>query len=206
MELELRFFATFREAVGSKTISLEVADDATVGDVLATLETEYDGLGDMLIDDEAIAPHINVLLNGREVLHMEGLDTPLSPGDTLSIFPPVAGGTNSVDAESGGEESAVAETDDVNTGDRREKSYRGISRRLAAHYLRNLGGSFVGADDPADATRIEGGGWTAELAAETVAVAGSLELTEVRITFTGDAAALDDLIDSFSQKAMRAGG
>jgi molybdopterin synthase sulfur carrier subunit len=33
-----------------------------------------------------------VLKNGREVLHLDGLDTPLDDGDRVSVFPPVAGG------------------------------------------------------------------------------------------------------------------
>ena len=92
MELELRFFATFREAVGGKTVPYRVDDGATVGAVLAALEAEYDGLTGSLIVDGKLAPQINVLKNGREVLHLEGLETELSDGDRLSIFPPVAGG------------------------------------------------------------------------------------------------------------------
>lgn len=92
MELELRFFATFREAAGSKTIAWETADDADVGDVLAALESEYEEMGGRLIENDDLAPQINVLKNGREVLHLNGLDTALEDGDTLSIFPPVAGG------------------------------------------------------------------------------------------------------------------
>ena len=92
MELELRFFATFREAVGRKTITRELPDDATVGDVLAELEADYDGLAGNLLDDGGLAPQINVLKNGREVLHIDGVDTDLADGDVLSVFPPVAGG------------------------------------------------------------------------------------------------------------------
>lgn len=92
MDVELRFFATFREAAGSKTVEREVAEDATVGDVLAGLETDYEGMAGNLLADGDLRPQINVLLNGREVLHMDGVDTELSEGDTLSVFPPVAGG------------------------------------------------------------------------------------------------------------------
>lgn len=92
MELELRFFATFREAAGSKTTTWEAADDATVGDVLASLEAEYEEMAGRLVVDGDLAPQINVLKNGREVLHLDGLDTDLDDGDTLSVFPPVAGG------------------------------------------------------------------------------------------------------------------
>ncbi|WP_280536050.1 hypothetical protein [Halopenitus sp. POP-27] len=104
------------------------------------------------------------------------------------------------------DESADTDAGENDAADRRERSYRGISRRLAAHYLRNLGGTLVGTDDPVEATRVEGDGWTAELSADTVAIGGSLTLTEVTIGFTGDPSILDDLIERFSQKAMRAGG
>ena len=92
MELELRFFATFREAVGGKTVHREVDDDATIGDLLRALEADYDGLAGNLIVDGELAPQINVLKNGREVLHLEGLNTELVDGDRVSVFPPVAGG------------------------------------------------------------------------------------------------------------------
>ncbi|WP_251329262.1 ubiquitin-like small modifier protein 1 [Haloplanus pelagicus] len=94
MDLELRFFATFREAVGQKTLEREFEDGATVGEVLLTLESAYDGLEGKLIDDQGdLQPNLNILKNGREVLHMEGTETVLEDGDTLSVFPPVAGGT-----------------------------------------------------------------------------------------------------------------
>lgn len=92
MELELRFFATFREAVGSKTVSREFDDGATVGEVLASLEAEYGDLDGQLLADGEIREHLSVLRNGREVVHLDGVDTTLADGDSLSVFPPVAGG------------------------------------------------------------------------------------------------------------------
>ena len=92
MQITLKFFATFREIVGSKTIDREFPEGASVGDVLSKLESEYDDLvGELLVDGD-LKPQINVLKNGREVLHMEGIDTTVHDGDTVSIFPPVAGG------------------------------------------------------------------------------------------------------------------
>ncbi|WP_327052258.1 hypothetical protein [Halomicrococcus gelatinilyticus] len=83
---------------------------------------------------------------------------------------------------------------------RREKSFRGISERLARRYLRNLGGEErpdgdVVADD-----------WRASVSSETVEIGPSLTLTEVTVVFEGDESALDGLVDDFAQKAMRAGG
>lgn len=82
------------------------------------------------------------------------------------------------------------------------RRFRGISKRLAADYLETLGGERA---DP-DGDRIEGDGWTATLSAETVEVAGSMELTEVTIAFEGEPAVLDPLVEEFARKAMRAGG
>lgn len=92
MELELRFFATFRAAVGQKTIHREYPDGSTVGEILLSLEEEFEGLAGDLIEDGEIRDQLSVLKNGREVLHMEGTATDLADADTVSVFPPVAGG------------------------------------------------------------------------------------------------------------------
>lgn len=89
MAVELRFFATFREAVGQKVLEREVAEGATVGDVLDDLVDEY---GIDVYEDGEIRNQVSVMKNGKDVYHLDGRDTPLADGDTLSVFPPVAGG------------------------------------------------------------------------------------------------------------------
>lgn len=86
-----------------------------------------------------------------------------------------------------------------------ERSYRGISERLARHYLSNLGGEIEGGDPEGDGD-VVGDDWRASLSSEKVAVGPSLQLTEVTVIFEGDEDALDSLVENFSQKAMRAGG
>ena len=81
-----------------------------------------------------------------------------------------------------------------------EKSYRGISVRLAVHYLQNLGG------EQTDDGVVAGDGWQATLSSSTVDIGPSLSLTEVSVVFEGDADAVEPLVERFSQKAMRAGG
>lgn len=83
---------------------------------------------------------------------------------------------------------------------RRERSFRGISARLARHYLENLGG------EQRDESTVVGEDWSATLSAETVGIGPSLQLNEVTIVFEGDEQTLDPLIEKFAQKAMRAGG
>jgi len=95
MHLELRFFATFRAIVGQKTVDREFPDDATVGDVLSSLQEEYPDMNDRLLDEDGeVRAQLSILKNGRNVVHMEGSATQLEDGDTLSVFPPVAGGAD----------------------------------------------------------------------------------------------------------------
>lgn len=88
----------------------------------------------------------------------------------------------------------------------RERSFRGISSRLAVSYLRTLGGERVDADTDEETTEVTGDGWKANLSTRKVNPAGSLVLTEVTIVFEGDRETVDPLVERFAQKAMRAGG
>ncbi|RKD93426.1 hypothetical protein [Halopiger aswanensis] len=84
--------------------------------------------------------------------------------------------------------------------ERRERSFRGISERLAIRYLTNLGGEQV------DDGTIAGEDWTAAVSSEKVDIGPSMSLTEVTVVFEGDEETLEPLVDKFAQKAMRAGG
>jgi hypothetical protein len=82
----------------------------------------------------------------------------------------------------------------------REKAFRGISQRLAIHYLEKLGGEQV------DEGTVAGDDWQASLSSEKVGIGPTVSLTEVTIVFEGDESTLETLVERFSQKAMRAGG
>jgi hypothetical protein len=81
-----------------------------------------------------------------------------------------------------------------------ERSFRGISRRLAIQYLETLGA------DRVDDDRVEAEEWAATLSEQTVCVGPSVSLTQVDLVFEGDPEGLDALIERFARKAMRAGG
>ena len=91
MHIELRFFANFREAVGQKELGCEFDDGATVGIVLHDVEAEYPEV-DIFDEDGGIREFLSIMKNGRDVTYIEGPETPLDDDDTISVFPPVAGG------------------------------------------------------------------------------------------------------------------
>jgi sulfur-carrier protein len=72
----------------------EVAvDGSTVGDVLKALDAAHPGFADRLFDDAGqLRRFVNVFLADEDVRFLEGLTTPVTEGQTLSIVPAVAGG------------------------------------------------------------------------------------------------------------------
>ena len=68
-------------------------EGSTVGEALKALDTAHPGLADRLFDDTGeIRRFVNVFLADEDVRFLDGLNTPVSPGQTLSIVPAVAGG------------------------------------------------------------------------------------------------------------------
>lgn len=94
MELmEIRLYATLRETVGAKAVGLETTGAQTVGDVLRALVAVYPRLAPSIWQsDGTLVGHVVVVLDGRDVRHLNGVDTPLGDAKHLHIFPPVGGG------------------------------------------------------------------------------------------------------------------
>jgi sulfur-carrier protein len=72
----------------------EVAiDGSSVGEVLKGLDATHPGFGERIFDDEGgLRRFVNVFLDEEDVRFLDGLATPVTSGQTLSIVPAVAGG------------------------------------------------------------------------------------------------------------------
>jgi sulfur-carrier protein len=69
------------------------ADGGNVGDVLRTLASQYPATEAQLFsEDGGLNRYVNVYLNDEDVRVLEGLDTQVSPADTIVILPAMAGG------------------------------------------------------------------------------------------------------------------
>ncbi|MFW6382877.1 MAG: ubiquitin-like small modifier protein 1 [Haloferacaceae archaeon] len=91
--VECRFFGPFREATGAKRVEFE-PDAGTYRELLATIEARYPDLeGELLVPGgEDLAGDTVVSKNGRDVRHLDGLDTPVEDGDVVRLVPSVYGG------------------------------------------------------------------------------------------------------------------
>jgi molybdopterin/thiamine biosynthesis adenylyltransferase/rhodanese-related sulfurtransferase/molybdopterin converting factor small subunit len=66
---------------------------ATVGELLADLTKQYAGLRKHLYaDDGKLRNFVNIYLNDEDIRYLQREQTPVKPGDALSIVPSVAGG------------------------------------------------------------------------------------------------------------------
>src|SRR6185295_15046494 len=69
------------------------AEGATVGELLADLNARHAGLKAHLYNEQGkLRSFVNVYVNDDDIRYLQKEQTPLKPGDTVSIIPSVAGG------------------------------------------------------------------------------------------------------------------
>ncbi len=92
--MQIRVYATLRELMGSSRLEVPVGAGTTAGDVLATLTHAHPALGPKLWDgNQKLTGFVTILLNGRSIEYLQGLQTPVTEADVISLFPPVGGGS-----------------------------------------------------------------------------------------------------------------
>jgi len=64
----------------------------TVRELLDDLMARFPGLRPQLVEDDDIAPFVNVYVEGEDVRTLDGLETPVQDGDTVILLPAMAGG------------------------------------------------------------------------------------------------------------------
>ena len=68
-------------------------DGSTVGEVLKGLDAAHAGFAERIFDDQGgLRRFVNVFLVEEDVRFLDGLATPVTDGQTISIVPAVAGG------------------------------------------------------------------------------------------------------------------
>ena len=95
MPVKIRIPSMLRTTVGGAT---ELSVPASgVRDALLCLKALHPALYRSVCDEtDAVRRHIGLFVNQHHIRDLNGLDTPLAPGDVLSIFPAVSGGNTHV--------------------------------------------------------------------------------------------------------------
>ncbi len=92
MSVKVRFFARFRELLGTDIIT-----EPKAGTTLAVLVSEiakknkegYDAIFD---EQGSFREFVILMRNGKRVETSDAAKTPVADGDEIAVFPPVAGG------------------------------------------------------------------------------------------------------------------
>ncbi|WP_328910395.1 MoaD/ThiS family protein [Streptomyces sp. NBC_00234] len=90
MAIEVRIPTILRTYTdGAKAVE---GSGATIADLLADLESRHTGIRERIVDGGELRRFVNVYLNDEDVRFLDGIDTKLSDGDSITILPAVAGG------------------------------------------------------------------------------------------------------------------
>ncbi|MEZ5170329.1 MAG: ubiquitin-like small modifier protein 1 [Acidimicrobiia bacterium] len=97
MAVDVKFPTVLRPHVGGAA-SVR-AEGTSVREVFDGLISTNPGLDGQLVgDDGGVHKFVNVYRDDEDIRYLDGLDTPVSDGDVISILPAVAGGCGVVTA------------------------------------------------------------------------------------------------------------
>jgi len=181
--MQVRLYATLRASTGGGRIDLSETCD-TVGEALDVLIERFPELAPLILTaPRQLRPMIAVMVNGRDIRHLDGLATPLTEASALDIFPPVAGGAEVT----------------------RTVAVRGIPEWLLRDYLIELGAQVEEAASPAP--RLCADGWQASWTQRLARIDGSvMTITEFTVSISGEETTTADVERAFLAKAQRGGG
>jgi molybdopterin synthase sulfur carrier subunit len=91
MPVTIRIPTTLRPMAGGK--STVQVDGTTVGEILGNLDAAHPGFKDRLLDEQgSLRRFVNVFVADEDIRFLQGIDTPVTDAEVVSIIPAVAGG------------------------------------------------------------------------------------------------------------------
>ncbi len=91
--MQVTVYATLRDLLGRRELDVDAREGDTVRAVLHRLGEAYPLLKSKLWDkDEKLSGQVTILVNGRLLPFVGGLDATVHPADVIKLFPPVGGG------------------------------------------------------------------------------------------------------------------
>ncbi|MBS7621818.1 MoaD/ThiS family protein [Candidatus Bathyarchaeota archaeon] len=94
MKVNFRFVGSFRNATKKSRVVLELSEGAQLKEAIKRIVKEFPKIKSALIDPELDDPRPNTLIivNGREISVLKGLQTVLNDGDEVVFIPVSHGG------------------------------------------------------------------------------------------------------------------
>ncbi len=91
--IKVSFFATLRLALGVDSVNIKIKEPITVKELLDIVSNKIGiSIKDKLLEKNgSIKRGTIILINGKNIIHLQGVDTKISSGE-VAIFPPAGGG------------------------------------------------------------------------------------------------------------------
>jgi len=94
LAITVKFVGALRHVSGVDQLALDCGGNGSVRKIISEITKERPELKRSLIDQQLQDPRLNalILVNGREISTLNGLETRLKDGDELVLVPVVHGG------------------------------------------------------------------------------------------------------------------
>ncbi|MCJ7444569.1 MAG: MoaD family protein [Methanotrichaceae archaeon] len=91
MKVKIKAFATFRNIIGKERL-LDIKEGSGVKELLEGLCSSYGELRNLVFDDSELKDDVNILINGKNIQTLNGIQTKLEDGDEVALFSAAIGG------------------------------------------------------------------------------------------------------------------
>lgn len=71
---------------------VEIADVASIEELIDGLENVHPGMKRKLVEDGKIRGYVNIFVNDEDIKFIKGKETSIKDGDSVTIVPSIAGG------------------------------------------------------------------------------------------------------------------
>ncbi len=91
--MKVKVYATLRPIVGGANVPTTVQPGQPVRALVDEMVMRWPDLrAEMLDADGNLQRLIQIMVNGRSIAYLDGMNTVIGPDDSIAIFPPVGGG------------------------------------------------------------------------------------------------------------------
>lgn len=77
---------------GQEAVEVEIADVASIEDLINRLETAHPGIKNKLVENGEIRGYVSIFVNDEDIRFIKGKGTEVKEGDGVRIVPSIAGG------------------------------------------------------------------------------------------------------------------
>lgn len=89
----IKLFATLRDITGKKEMTIDIEDGQTVAQMIDQLRDQSPELAREIVDDNGeLTGLVHIVVHGRHIQWLDGLETTIRESDIIVLMPPSAGG------------------------------------------------------------------------------------------------------------------